>query len=79
MAGTLLLQAPSGISKFDPLPHAMRVEPSASRGRSDPLARVLEFFQSRDSAKVRSCYQEHAVLHALCITEHLYPRLHLCA
>ena len=49
-----MLQAPSGISKFDPLPHAMRVQAPAARSQSDPFARVLDYFHSRTSAKARA-------------------------
>ena len=48
----LYLQAPSGVSKFDPLPHAMRIEAPSGRSQSDPFAKLIKFFHTRTSAKV---------------------------
>ncbi len=53
MRKCIRVQAPSGVSKFDPLPHALRVEAPAGHSQSDPFARIVDFFHARTSAKVR--------------------------
>ena len=47
------VQAPTGVSKFDPVAAAVRAEAPAVRSRSDPLGVLLDYFQGRSSAKVR--------------------------
>jgi len=47
------MQAPSGVSKFDPFLHAVRAEAPAGHSKSDPVGRFLDYFNGRNSAKVR--------------------------
>ena len=54
LLGGLPVQAPTGVSNFDPMAAAVRAEAPAVRSRSDPLGVLLDYFQGRSSAKVRA-------------------------
>ena len=51
------MQAPHGMSSFDLVKHAARAEAPAGRSKSDPVRVLLDFFHSRDSAKVSGVYR----------------------